>query len=141
MEFDHFKASVMLLIPTLLVMSKTSSGRLSVPNGRLCAGWCEKIPRSFVHTEGLFNIIALSSPMCPRVCALSFVPRTEALPISTLAASVKAPYLHLHSPLLASKAVLSSWSLVVICALVARERFQPELELQAGTSSFHALYM
>ena len=50
-------------------------------------------------------------------------------------------YLHLHSPLLSSEAVFSSWSVVVICALVAREHFQPELELKAGTSSCHALYI
>ena len=53
---------------------------------------------------------------------------------------VKAPYLHLHSPLLASKDGLSSWSLVVICALIARGKFEPELEFQTGTSSYHVLY-
>ena len=61
---------------------------------------------------------------------------TNAQRISSLAASVEAPCLHLHSPLLASKAVLSSWSLVVICDLIARERFKLELEVQAGTSSY-----
>ena len=29
----------------------------------------------------------------------------------------------------------------MICALIAREMFQLELELQAGFSSYHALYM
>ena len=58
------------------------------------------------------------------------------------------PYLHLHSPLLASKAVLSLWSLVAKCALHATGKLKPELEFQAGTSSYspagtssyHALY-
>ena len=31
--------------------------------------------------------------------------------------------------------------MVVICALVTRGKFEPELEFQAGTSSYHALYM
>ena len=54
---------------------------------------------------------------------------------------MEGPYFHLHSPLLSSKAVLSSWSLVVICALITGGKFEPELEFQAGTSSYHALYM
>ena len=29
----------------------------------------------------------------------------------------------------------------MICALLARGKFKPELEFQAGTSSYHALYM
>ena len=28
----------------------------------------------------------------------------------------------------------------MICALIARGKFKPELEFQVGTSSFHALY-
>ena len=43
---------------------------------------------------------------------------TNAEPISTLVTSVEAPCYALHPPLPASKAVLSSWSLVVICALI-----------------------
>ena len=62
--------------------------------------------------------------------------------------SVEAPCLHLHLPLLASKAVLSSWSLVMICALIARGKLKTEQKFQAGTSSYfqagtssyHALY-
>ena len=75
-------------------------------------------------------------------------------PISTLVMSVEAPYFALRSPPLGSKTVLSSWSLVVylytvyICALIARGKFNPELEFQdgtsscfqAGTSSYHARY-
>ena len=61
--------------------------------------------------------------------------------ISAPRVSVEGSYLHLHSPLRASKAVLRSWSVVVICALVTRGKFEPELEFQAGTSSYHALYM
>ena len=51
------------------------------------------------------------------------------------------PYVHLRSPLPASKSVLSSWSLVVMCPVIARERSQPALESKAGISSYHALYM
>ena len=43
---------------------------------------------------------------------------TNAQPILRATASVEAPYWHLHSPLPASKAVLSSWRLVVVCALI-----------------------
>ena len=53
---------------------------------------------------------------------------------------MEAPYFSLHPTLLASRAVLSSWSLVVICALIARGKFKSEQEFQAGTSSYHALY-
>ena len=77
----------------------------------------------------------------PSPCGLAYLIRSVPLPITTLAASVEARYLHLHPRLLASKAVLSSWSLVVICALITGEKVQPELELQAGTSSYHALYV
>ena len=45
---------------------------------------------------------------------------TKAPPISTPTASMEVRYLHLHPPLRASKAVLSSWSLVVACALFTR---------------------
>ena len=54
--------------------------------------------------------------MCIEVCPSN---ATNAQLILTLVASVEAPYLVLHSPLLAFKAVLSSWSLVAICALIA----------------------
>ena len=66
---------------------------------------------------------------------------TKAISISTPRVSVEALYLRLHTPLPASKAVLSSWSLVVICAIFTREKFQPELKLQTVTSSYHALDM
>ena len=36
-------------------------------------------------------------------------------------ASVEAPYLHFHSPLLAPKAVLNSWRMVVVHTLITRE--------------------
>ena len=54
---------------------------------------------------------------------------------------MEAPYFALHPPLPAFKAVWSLWSLVVICALIARGKFKSEQEFQAGTSSYHALYM
>ena len=60
----------------------------------------------------------------------------------------RASYFALHPPLPASKAVLSLWSLVAKCALHATGKLKPELEFQAGTSSYspagtssyHALY-
>ena len=60
--------------------------------------------------------------------------------ISAPRAYMDAPYLHFHS-LIAFKDVSCSWSLVLICDRIAMERFQLELELQAGTCSHHALYM
>ena len=80
----------------------------------------------------------------PSVCVcLELCPSnaTKAQPISTPTVSMEAPCLHLHSPLLASKSVLSWWSLVVVCTLFPRDKFQLELELQTGTSSYHAIYM
>ena len=47
--------------------SQTSSRtrrQLFVSNGRLCAGACEKIPRTFAHSVGLFNKIVHSSLVC-----------------------------------------------------------------------------
>ena len=60
----------------------------------------------------------------------------------------RASYFALHPPLPASKAVLSLWRLVVICALISQGTFKPELVFQpgmrscfqAGTSSKHAIY-
>ena len=44
---------------------------------------------------------------------------TNAEPVSPLATSVEAPIFALHLPLPASKTVLSSWSLLVTCPLIA----------------------
>ena len=44
---------------------------------------------------------------------------TNAEPISTVVTSVEALYYAIHPPLPASKPLLSSWSLVVICPLIA----------------------
>ena len=78
----------------------------------------EKIPRAFAQSVGLFNKIITSVSLAMSVC-IELCPSnaTKAPPISTPTASVEASYFHLHPPLLASKAVLSSWSLVVVCAL------------------------
>ena len=38
--------------------------RLSVSNGQLWTGVREKIPRTFAHRVGLFNLIVLSSLVC-----------------------------------------------------------------------------
>ena len=101
----------------------------------------------FAHSVGLYIKITLTSfvRLCIGVCPSH---TTNAQPISTVVTSVEAPYFALHLPLPASKTVLSSWSFVVICALIARGKFKPELEFQAGTisffqagtSSYHALY-
>ena len=66
---------------------------------------------------------------------------TNVEPISAARAAVEAPIYALHQPLPTPKTVLSSWSLVVICPLIARGKFKPELEFQTGTSSQHASYM
>ena len=70
----------------------------------------------------LFNLIILTSLVCTCVywCAcIEVCPShaTNAEPISPLVTSVEAPYYALRPPLPASKTVLSSWSLVVICPL------------------------
>ena len=127
---------------TVVMKSQTSEPSDDVPllsNGRLYAGTCENIPRTFAHSVGLLHKILLLPPsvcVCLELCPSN---ATKAQPISTPTVSMEAPCLHLHSPLLASKAIL--WSLVVICTLFTRERFQPQLELPNGTSSYHALYM
>ena len=106
---------------------------------------CGQVPgrklheRMFADSVPLFNLTVLASPLC--LC-IDVCPShtTHAQPISAARMSVEAPYLHVHSPLLASKAVLSSWSLVMICPPIARGKFKPELEFQAGTISYHAQY-
>ena len=78
--------------------------------------------------------ICLSIEICPSHT-------TNAEPISPLVTSVEAPYYTLNPPLPASETLSSSWSLAVICTLIARGKFKPELEFQAGIScSYHALY-
>ena len=62
---------------------------------------------------------------------------TERPSVAAARVAVEAPYFAFNSPLLASKAVSSSWGLVVMCALIARGKFKPEREFQAGTSSYH----
>ena len=80
---------------------------------------------------------------CVGVCVWVFVcidvylsNATERPWVSAPGTSVEAPYLHFNSPLLASKAVLSSWRLVVTRALNARGKFKPKLQFQADTSSY-----
>ena len=88
----------------------------------------------FAHRVPLFNKIILP---CSGVWPSH---TTNAEPISTVVTSVEAPYYALRPPLPASKIVLSSWRLVVMCALIARGKFKPELEFHARTScSYHAL--
>ena len=105
------------------------------------SGWYQLVPRTIQVREYRVCRVTRGSPVqyvwiyeC--VCTLCDVRMAHT------------PYFHLHSPLLASKAVLTSWRLFVICGLIARGKFKPELEFQAdtssyfqvGTSSYHALY-
>ena len=108
--------------------------RLSVSNGQLWAGACEKIPRAFAHRVPLFILIIVTSLVC--VC-IDVRPShtTHAQPISAVRVAVNVPIYALHPLLPASKTVLNSWSLVVICPLIARGEYKSELEFQAGTSS------
>ena len=130
-------------VQTVVMKSQTSEPSDDVPllsYGRLYAGACGNIPRTLadsvglLHTNYYFPCLCVCLELCPSNA-------TKAQPISTPTVSVDAPYLHLHSPLLASKSVLSWWSLVVVCTLFPRDKFQLELELQTGTSSYHAIYM
>ena len=93
----------------------------------------------FAHSVGLFNKIMIYSFVSACVC-IELCPSnaTNAPPISTLAASVEAPYLHLHPPLPAFKDVLSSCRLVVVCALITREKFQPYFR-QAPPGTTHCI--
>ena len=71
--------------------------------------------------------------VCTRCVDRCLSHATKVPPISTPTASVEACYFHLHRPLLASKAVLSSWSLAVVWVLIKRDKFQASLGLQACT--------
>ena len=100
-------------------------------NGRLRAGACEKILRRFAQRVDLlylnyFPCLPVSPSICLGVC-VEFCPSnaTKTPLISSPEASVRARYLHLHSPLLASKAFSSSWILVVMYTLTTMETFQP----------------
>ena len=96
----------------------------------------ERLPTAWAYLIKLF-FLSLCIRVCWCVYALRFIPNaTNAQLISTLAASVEASYLHLHSPLLASKAVLSSWSLVVInmCSTC-----QGEVPAETGITGWYQL--
>ena len=82
-------------------------------------GACEKIPTTFAYSVALLNLLLLPLSVCACI-ELYPLNATHAQPISIQEASVEAPYLRLCLPLLASKAILRSWSLVVIfkCALI-----------------------
>ena len=135
------KASVTLVIPTLLVMrSQTSSLRDGISPYLMvsCAAVSrEKIPRTFADRVPLFNKIVLTSLVGLLVCGCIDVGpsnSTERAWISAARAAVEAPTYALHPPLPASKAVLSSLSLLLICPLIARGKFKPELDFHAGAS-------
>ena len=92
----------------------------------------ERLPTACIY---LIKLFLLPLCICLRI-EVSPSHTTNPEPISTLVKSVEAPYFALHPRLPASKTVLSSWSLAVICALIARGKFKPELEFQAGTSAY-----
>ena len=92
----------------------------------------ERFPTAWLYLIKLF-LLPLSVCACIEVCPSH---TTNAEPISPLLTSVEAPYYTRHPPLPASKTVLGSWSLVVICTRIARGKFKSELEFQAGTSSY-----
>ena len=112
------KASVTLLIPTLLVMR---SRRLSeaTTSLRYLTVACVRVPlRKFLERmPTLIKLLSfpLSVCLCIEICPWH---TTNAEPISPLLTSEEAPYYALHPPLPASKTVLSSWGLVVVCALI-----------------------
>ena len=98
---------------------------------------------------GIFDKITLTSLrcVCTGVCPSH---TTNKRPTDSDGGHVcRAFYFALHLPLTVSKAVLSSWSLVVIGALISQGTFKPELEFQPGTSSYfqagtssnHAIYV
>ena len=93
----------------------------------------KRLPTAWGYVSKLF-LLPLS------VRALSLVPRTTLTrnrlrPLWCLWRPLILPSIHLCP----SKTLLSSWSSVVICALIARGKLKPELEFQAGTScSYHA---
>ena len=113
------------------------------------AGAREKIPRTFAHRVPLFNKIVLFSLVGFLVCWCVGVlvcgcidagssNATERAWISAARVAVEALYLHFYSPLLASKTVFISSSLLVICPLISRGKLKSELQFQVGTSSCQA---
>ena len=109
--------------------------RVSVSYGRLCGN-----SHNFCRERGYILQCSISSIMytfCTRVC-------TEQ-PIPTLAAYLEVLHLHLHPPLVASKRVLSSWSLGVIFYLVTRTKLKQGTGITgwypAGTSLYHGLHI
>ena len=108
------KASVTLLIPTLLVMRSRRRNEATT-SLRFLTFACvqvpvrkfpERLPTTWGYLIKLF-LLLLSVCLCIEIC-----------PSHTIVTFVEAPYYVLHPPLPASKTVLSSWGLVVTCALI-----------------------
>ena len=104
-----------------------------------------KFQRTFAHRVLLYHLVVLSSLVCTCADVLVWVcievwpfHTTSAEPISAVMAAVEAPFYALHSPLPASKTVLSSWSLVVVCPLVAPNA--TEIEARTITGSWYQRY-
>ena len=137
----HLKASFTRLIPTLQTMRiriRSKARSLSESTDRLFAGACEKFPERsptaclIEKKKTYFPSVRIG--VCLELCPSK---STEITSISSSRAPVDAPYSHLRSPLLASKAVLSSWSLVVICALITRVTFKPEMRLVPARRTYY----
>ena len=118
------KASVTLLIPTLLVLiSQTERASTSL---RYLTVACVQVPVKKIPeclpTGCRYLTKLLFPPLCPCVGVCIDVVRlnaTERTWISPLVASVEIPLYAFHQPLPTPKTVLSSWGMVVICALIA----------------------
>ena len=88
------------------------------------SAWTHTSDDSYIYQLSLVLATATVSffpPLCiPCVCIEVWPSHTtNAEPISPLVMSVEASVYAIHPPLPASKTVLSSWSLVVICPLIA----------------------
>ena len=127
---DSFTASVTLLIPTLLVVRTQT-----------LESWQRENSENVCPQRWLITIKLLLFPLSVCVCIDLCPPNaTKAIPISAMTPSVEASYLYLHPPLPASKAVSSSWRLVVVYALINTGVTGITSMYQADTTWNHALY-
>ena len=116
------KASVTLLIRTLLVMRSRIRSEATESLRYLMVAYVQvPVKKSKnVNSVPIFNLMVICSLVYTCVCIEVWPTHTtNAEPIAPLVTSVEAPTYVLHPPLPASKAFLSSWSLVVICLLIA----------------------
>ena len=116
--------------------SERSDDVFPLSNGQLWTGVREKIPRTLAHRVGLLNLVVLSSLVGVCMCASTLVHRTPPKergfrPRARLWGPLFSGTTHLYrrpKPFW----VRGVWSWY-ICPLIARGKFKPELEFQAGT--------